>query len=494
MPNNWQSILDEIKSRVSDMAYLTYFPRLKFISLEGGVLKLSAPNPFIKQQIESKYRMEVIASVRSLGLECETIEVEIASSEPVNKTRAVEIVPNEPLGSKIPEAKPVAIPTPTSTPVKTEASMKMPKIQAYTPVHSVPNNVTHSKNPRFDTSNDGLNAEYRLATYVIGSNNDLAVSAAQQVIENPGIRFNPYFIYGGAGTGKTHLIQAIGNEIKIKHPELKVLFVTIEQFYHDFVESMRKKIDGFAEKYRSVDVLIIDDFQFIVGKEKSQEEFFHTFNELHNHNKQIIISSDRLPSQIATVDQRLASRLMMGVPIDIGFPDFETRCAIVKQKAELKGYSLDNRTVEFIAQSAKSNIRELEGNLNRILLLADVRGVDPSELVDDSMDTPAENTFAPSMKQRAINPRAVIDTVAKYYGLDTNDLLGKSRLKDIKTARQIAMYIMNEELSLSTVRIGQEFSKDHTTIMHGIKVVKENLKTDFNLRSQMTELRDKIYG
>ena len=489
MPNNWQSILDEIKSRVSDMAYLTYFPRLKFISLEGGILKLSAPNAFIKQQIESKYRMEVIASVRSLGLECDSIEVEIASSEPVKQSRAVEIIPNEPLGSKKPETK-----TEVSTPIKTEASMKMPKIQNYTPVHSVPNNVTHSKNPRFDTSNDGLNAEYRLSNYVIGSNNDLAVSAAQQVIENPGARFNPYFIYGGAGTGKTHLIQAIGNEIKIQHPELKILFVTIEQFYHDFVESMRKKIDGFAEKYRSVDVLIIDDFQFIVGKEKSQEEFFHTFNELHNHNKQIIVSSDRLPSQIATVDQRLASRLMMGVPIDIGFPDFETRCAIVKQKAELKGFDLDNHTVEFIAQSAKSNIRELEGNLNKILLLADLRGVDPSTLIDDSLDTAADTTFAPSTKQRSISPRAVIETVAKYYGLDPNDLLGKSRLKDIKTARQIAMYIMNEELSLSTVRIGQEFNKDHTTIMHGIKVVKENLKVDFNLRSQMTELRDKIYG
>lgn len=492
MPNNWQSILDEIKSRVSNMAFLTYFPRLKFISLENGVLKLSAPSAFIKQNIESKYHDEVMASVLALGLECNSIEVEIASSEPAKQSHAIEAVPNEPIGRKTETSAPIQASAPTS--LKKEESMRMPKPQQYTPVHSVPNNVTHSKNPRFDTSNDGLNAEYRLSNYVIGSNNDMAVAAAQQVIENPGVRFNPYFLYGGPGVGKTHLIQAIGNEIKIKHPELRVLFVTIEQFYHDFVESMRKKIDGFAEKYRNVDVLIIDDFQFIVGKEKSQEEFFHTFNELHNHNKQIIISSDRMPDQIATVDQRLASRLVMGGAMDIQFPDFETRCAIVKEKAELKGFSLDNRTVEFIAQSTKNNVRELEGNLNRILLLADLRGVDPGSLIDDSVDMPTESTFAPSAKQRAIQPRSVIETVAKYYGLDPKDLLGKSRLKDIKTARQIAMYIMNEELSLSTVRIGQEFNKDHTTIMHGIKVVKENLKVDFNLRSQMTELRDKIYA
>ena len=173
--------------------------------------------------------------------------------------------------------------------------------------------------------------------------------------------YNPYFIYGGSGLGKTHLIKAIGNEIHERYPEKKVLYVTIEQFYHEFVEAMRRKIEGFAEKYRQVDVLIVDDFQSIVGKEKSQEEFFHTFNELHNANKQIIVSSDRLPNQIATVDARLASRLMTGIPIDIQMPDFEVRCAILKMKAEMMGAEIDDKTVEYLADNIRTNIRELEG-------------------------------------------------------------------------------------------------------------------------------------
>jgi len=343
--------------------------------------------------------------------------------------------------------------------------------------------------PPIRSSTTGLNEKYRFDNYVVGDNNNLAVSAAHAVVEKPGARYNPYFIYGGPGVGKTHLIQAIGNEIVAKYPDMKVLYTTIEQFYHEFVDMMRKNLSGFADKYRKVDVLIIDDFQFITGKEKSQVEFFHTFNELHQKNKQIIVSSDRLPMQVADVDPRLSSRLMGGVPIDIQMPDFETRCAILKSKVELMGAEIEDAAIEYLAENIKTNIRELEGQLQKLLAFAEMKGVSPSEVISDGcLDNERYR------ETRAISPKQVVDKVAKFYDLTSKDLLGISRVAQVKTPRQVAMYLMNEELGLSTVRIGREFNKDHTTIMHGIKKIKADIKSDFYLRQQLATLREKLYG
>jgi len=459
MPNEWQSVLDEIKNNVSEMAYEAYFARFHFVSNEDGILVTSAPNVFIKTQIEGKYRNAIMDALKSTNFTYKDFQVIIDGRE--NKTtvkRAVEIMPDNKAVTSIPRRNI------TSSPI------------AYI-------------DQKRSANSNGLNPKFRLSNYVVGSNNDLAVSAAHAVIENPGMRYNPYFIYGGPGLGKTHLIQAIGNEILAINPDMNVLYVTIEQFYHEFVEAMRKKLDGFSEKYRNVDVLIIDDFQFIANKEKSQDEFFHTFNELQQHDKQIIVASDRLPAQIATIDERLASRLMMGVPIDIQMPDFETRCAILKSKAELLGAEIDDKTVEFIAENVRNNIRDLEGKLNQILALAELRGVPPCDLIDDNYI--AQTNI--QTKRKTISAKQLIDKVAKYYDLSAKEILGTSRVKNIKTARQIGMYLMKEELGMSTVEIGRELSKDHTTVMHGIKVVKTNLKTDFNLREQITDLRQKMY-
>ena len=480
MPNVWQSVLDEIKTHVSDMAYATYFTQLKLISNENGILTIEAPNIFVKQQIEGKYRDRIRAALEALDVGELQIQVEVAKVEKKQNRMAVEVVSNSPIGQ-----------TTSENPSRSSS--------AVTPIpasvgRQVPNSVTHSKKPRFTTVDTGLNPRFLLSDYVIGSNNDLAMSAAQAVIREPGLVYNPLFIYGGAGVGKTHLIQGIGNEIHKQHPELRILYVTIEQFYSDFVNAMKNKISGFAEKYRNLDVLIIDDFQFIAGKEKSQEEFFHTFNELYQHNKQVIVASDRLPTEIATVDPRLSSRLTMGMPIDIQLPDFETRCAIIKLKTELKGDEIDDETVQYLAKNIQTNVRDLEGSLNRILALASIRGISPREVIGGEMSDPATpQIMTATNRGRVAQPKKVIETVSTYYGIESKELLGKSRQKDIKTARQIAMYLMNEELNLSTVRIGNEFQKDHTTIMHGIKVIKEDLKNDFNLRSQISELREKIY-
>ncbi len=459
MPNEWQTVLDELKTRVTDMAFETYFKNLKFVTNEDGNLVLAAKNVFVKANMEGKYNNILREALAAGGIDF--ADMKIILDETKNKTtvkRAVEILPTEPVVSNKPKYNRPTVSIDKVVPKKTDES--------------------------------GLNPNYRFDNYIVGSNNDLAVSAAHAIVEHPGTRYNPYFLYGGSGLGKTHLIQAIGNEILVQHPEMKVLYVTIEQFYHEFVEAMRKKLDGFTEKYRKVDVLIVDDFQYIEGKDKSQVEFFHTFNDLHQRGKQIIVSSDKLPTQIATVDQRLASRLMMGVPVDIQFPDFETRCAIVKAKAELLGAEIGDNAVEYLAKNIQTNIRDLEGQLNSMLLISDMRGISPDELIAEGLiATPSDDT-----RRRSVSPKQVVDKVAKYYNLNSKDLYGTSRIKDIKSARQIAMYLMKDQLGLSTVKIGNEFNKDHTTIMHGIKVVENALKTDFNLRSQISDLREKIYA
>lgn len=455
MRNEWQGVLDEIQRNTSDMAFRTYFANLKLRSKEGGVLIIDVPNVFIKAQLEGRKRSVLVDALKITGIEYDELKIEVNrddNSRKVERKTAVEVVEDD-----------------------------------YSPIKTNESNIKVSPIATIDSN--GLNPRYRFSNYIVGENNDLAVSAAHAIVENPGQRYNPYFIYGGPGLGKTHLIQAIGNELANRNPNMRILYVTIEQFYHDFVEAMRKKLDGFSDKYRKVDVLIVDDFQFIVGKEKSQDEFFHTFNELHQKNKQIIVSSDRLPNQIATVDERLSSRLMMGVPIDIQMPNFEVRCAILKSKAELLGMDLSDSVVEFLAENVKSNIRELEGKLNQLLALSDVRGIDPEMLISDGYMDEMVRT-----RKRGLSAKQIIDKVAKYYDLNSKDLLGSSRMKNIKSARQIAMYLMSEELDYSTVKIGNEFSKDHTTVMHGIRKIKQDLKVDFTLREQLADLRGKIYG
>ena len=455
MPNNWQTVLDEIKSSVSDMAFKTYCTNIKYISAEDCVVTFSVPNSFVKSSIEKKYYNQVVDALKMAGFDCDSFNI-IIDDQP-KKTiirRPVEIVPGAPAQKKTAES-----------------------------VSSIGSIIKTT----YNTPSNGLSPNYRLDNYVVGGNNDVAVGAARAIIDNPGAVYNPLFIYGGSGYGKTHLIQAIGNEIHNKYPDMNVLYVTIEQFYGDFVSSIQnKKLENFKQKYRDLDVLIVDDFQFITGKTESQNEFFHTFNQLYSKNKQVIIAADRLPAQIATVDPRLASRLTQGIALDIQLPDFETRCAIIKTKAELMGHDIDNSTVEYLANNFKTNIRDLEGGLNQVLLLSDLRGVSTSEVINEISPVTQQS-------QHHISPRQVVDKVAKYYNLTSKDLLGTSRMKDIKNARQVAMYLMNTDLELSTVKIGSEFKKDHTTIMHGISMIKDRIKTDFSLREQVSELRSRLY-
>ncbi len=480
MPNEWQTVMDKLRDLTSDMVFRTYLTNLKFVSLDqDGLLTISAPTIFVISQIEKKYLDSLKDALDEADFGYADIKLVQEKAQNKSVVRRAHEVNYETEGYN-------TAPAPQMQDSFENALADSEKTNNFTPkVAKVAPRVLKKDD------NSNLNEIYRLDNYVIGSNNELAVNAARAIIDHPGMMYNPLFLYGGAGCGKTHLVQAIGNEIRLVHPEMKVLYCTIEQFYHEFVQAMRNKLSNFSDKYRSLDVLIVDDFQMIVGKEKSQEEFFHTFNDLFLRNKQVIVTSDRLPSDIETVDKRLSSRLMQGMPIDIQMPDFETRCAILHSKAEIRGYmNIDNRTIEYIAENIKTNIRELEGKLNWFAALADTRGVMSSELIDDDK---VRSHIATSAAQN-VSTKQIINQTATFFALSPNDLLGTSRLKNIKDARQIAMYLMSKELKMSTTKIGHEFKKDHTTVMHAIERVNERMQKEFELRNQITQLREKIYG
>ena len=327
--------------------------------------------------------------------------------------------------------------------------------------------------------------------FVIGTNNDLAVSVARNVIDHPGTRYNPFFLYGGPGLGKTHLVQAIGNEILKRDPKLRVLYTPISSFYSDFIKSLQnKKSDEFRQKFRKLDVLIIDDFQMIMNKDASQAEFFDIFNELTMNNKQVIVTSDRLPDQIKSVDERLASRLSQSGEFDLQMPQFEDRCAILRSMAEFRGAEIEDEAIEYIADNVKTNIRALEGELNHILAVADFKGMTPLEVINEGY----VNTTN-SARTKTVSPKQVVERVAKYYQLTTKEMCGKSRVAHIKNARQVAMYILSKDLGMSTPKIALEVGvKDHTTVMHGIKKIDGDLKLNFNLRDQISEIKEKLYG
>jgi chromosomal replication initiator protein len=338
-------------------------------------------------------------------------------------------------------------------------------------------------------STNGLNPRYTFGTFIVGGSNELAYTACQAVAGNPGTKYNPIFIYGGVGLGKTHLIQAVGNEIMQKNPDAQILYISTETFVNDFLDHIRYKKKGFSTKYRNVDVLIIDDMQFIAGKEKTQEEFFHTFNALHQANKQIIISSDKPPKSIPTLEERLRSRFEWGMSIDIQMPDFETRCAILETKANNSNVSLSRETVEYLATHIKTNVRELEGALNQLLAFAEMRGIEP-----DIQTAAGLVGNVRASRPHHVTPKQIVQKTAQHFQVEPTDILSPKRDKHIVVPRQIAMYLLRSELHLSFPKIASELGrKDHTTAIHSVEKIEKAIKLDYLVRQQVTEIREKLY-
>lgn len=333
-----------------------------------------------------------------------------------------------------------------------------------------------------------LNPRYTFDTYVVGSGNRLAHAACQAVADKPARAYNPLFLYGGVGLGKTHLLHAIGNACHASG--LNVLYVSSEEFTNDMINAIRSHTtQAFREKYRSADVLLIDDIQFIAGKESTQEEFFHTFNTLHGQDKQIIVSSDRPPKSLVTLEERLRSRFEWGLTADIQAPDLETRLAILRSKAERTGRQISDEILESIAERVQSNIRELEGALNRIIAYADLSG---TSLTPDLVEV-ALADLMPSKND--IKPNHVVDLVARKFGLTSEKLLGRDRTKEIALPRQIAMYLLREEAKISFPQIGEVLGgRDHSTVMSAYEKIKEQIHADRRLEQDIASIKQQLYN
>jgi len=450
----WQAVLGEIELSVSRGNFVTWFKNTQLVRNKDDVLVVGVPNIFVKNQLERKFNDLVLEVLAKNGVKPQKIEYKIHTgiSVPVKDTddeRVAQLIDEKPA----PRAHQLS-------------------------------NVTHSYR-------QGLNERYTFDNFVVGAGNELAYAACQAIANAPGTKYNPLFIYGGVGIGKTHLIQAVGNAVLAARPSARIVYASTEQFVQEFVDALRfkKNTSDFAGFYRGADVLIVDDVQFLAGKEKIQEEFFHTFNALYQANKQIIMSSDKPPKDIPTLEERLRSRFAWGMTLDMQTPDFETRCAILQTKAGSQEVELPRDVVEFLATIVQNNIRELEGALNQLLAFCEMRGVLPDITVATTLFEGAKN------RPKHINARAIIERTAKHFHVSVEDILGPKRDKDIVVPRQIAMYMLRSELHLSFPKIAHELGrKDHTTAIHSIEKIQRELSYESPIRGYVNELKEKIYA
>ena len=351
--------------------------------------------------------------------------------------------------------------------------------------HAVPNSITHER--------ANLNSKYRFDTFVVGNNNKFAHSASLAVAEAPGETYNPLYLYGGAGLGKTHLMHSIGHFILNQNPDKKVLYATSEQFTNEVIESIRSgnaaNMNKFREKYRTVDVLLIDDVQFIIGKESTKEEFFHTFNVLHSAGKQIILSSDKPPKEMETLEERFRSRFEWGLIADIQPPDYETRMAILKKNAENYSREINEDIFKYIATNIKSNIRELEGAYNKVIAFSKLNNV---EITLDNVEEALKDIISPNAK-RQITPKIIIDIVADHFGITYEDIISKRRNSELVQPRQICMYLCRKLTDESLQSIGKALGKkDHTTVIHGIDKITEEIQTNNEIKNRIDIIMKKI--
>ena len=441
----WDEILQTVKTEhdVSDISFDTWIKPLEVFGVEGNTLYILVPSEQMTlSYISKKYYLPLkVAIAEIIGTE---YEIQFILPEQTRNIR-----PSNNKGKKTPEP---------------EASKR-----------------------------SNLNPNYTFDTFVVGSNNRFAQSASLAVAESPGEAYNPLYIYGGPGLGKTHLMHSIGHFILERNPEAKVLYVTSEEFTNEVIESIRSgnasAMNKFREKYRTIDVLMIDDVQFIIGKESTQEEFFHTFNELYLAKKQIVISSDKPPKDMETLEERIRSRFECGLTADIGSPDYETRMAILRRKEEMDNFHLDDEILKYIATNIKSNIRELEGALNKLLAYSNL---EKTEITMEVAMKELQNIISPD-KPREITPQLIIDVVCEHFHITKEQMISKSRSNDIAKPRQIAMYLCKNMTGVSLENIGELLGgRDHSTVIHGINKVEAELQTNEATVNLLNTIKKKI--
>jgi chromosomal replication initiator protein len=448
----WQSVLGELELQISKPNFQTWFKNSSITEKGDDYVVVSLESSFAKEWVENKYHKLILKLIRNFDPEIKEIRYQVQ-----------------------PQTKPAIV---------------ISKRKAELPNETDNLNISEfSIDPKTN-----LNSRYTFQNFVVGSNNELAYSATMAVIQELGKKYNPLFIYGGVGLGKTHLIQAAGNELrKIYKNKIGIKYVSTETFVNEVINGIKnKRMDDVKNKYRKVDVLIIDDIQFIAGKEKTQEEFFHTFNTLYENNKQIIISSDRSPYLLSTLEERLRSRFEGGMVADISYPDFETRMAILKLKLQTQHSDifLSDDILSLIAEKFPYNIRELEGALTRLLGIVKIRKLNPTKENIQALLNEITN-----QRIMMIAPELVIKAVAEFYNIPEKDLIGHSRKKELVKPRQIVMYLLREYLKYSFPTIARKLGdRDHTTILHAYNKINQELIKNHLLTQEINLIKEKIYN
>lgn len=441
----WEKTLNIIKGELTEVSFNTWLKCIEPIFMDGENIILGVPNDFTKGILETRYQNLIANGLKLVTSRKYNLEFLLNNEE---------------------------------------------NIKAINSKHQLQNKSTDQKNMNSDDLNSQLlNPKYTFDTFVIGNSNRFAHAASLAVAESPAKAYNPLFIYGGVGLGKTHLMHAIGHYILDANPRLKVVYVSSEKFTNELINSIKDdKNVTFRNKYRNIDILLIDDIQFIAGKERTQEEFFHTFNDLYEANKQIIISSDRPPKEIPTLEDRLRSRFEWGLIADIQPPDFETRIAILKKKADVENLSIPNDVMVYIANRIQSNIRELEGALIRVVAYSSLANREISvDLADEALKDIISN------KTKQVTVDLIQDVVASYFNLRVDDFKSKRRTRNVAFPRQIAMYLARKLTDLSLPKIGDEFGgRDHTTVIHAYEKISGDLENDDGLRETINELNKKL--
>jgi len=437
--NLWDKTLNTIKGELTNVSYNTWIKSLTPINIDNNIVVLKVPNEFTKDILESRYKSLLINTLKDVSSRDFDIKFIINKEEDKDLRNS----PNRPEREK-----------------------------------------------EIEVNSRNLNPKYTFDSFVVGNSNRFAHAASLAVAESPAKAYNPLFIYGGVGLGKTHLMHAIGHYVLLNNPNAKVVYVSSEKFTNELINSIKDdKNEAFRNKFRNIDVLLIDDIQFIAGKERTQEEFFHTFNALYESNKQIILSSDRPPKEIPTLEDRLRSRFEWGLIADIQVPDFETRIAILKKKADVENLNIPNEVMVYIATKIKSNIRELEGALIRIVAYSSLTNRE----ISIDLASEALRDLVSSKQPQAINIPLIQDVVSSYYNLRVEDLKSARKTRNVAFPRQVAMYLSRKLTDNSLPKIGEEFGgRDHTTVIHAYDKISTALKSDENLQNAVNEITKRL--
>ncbi len=451
----WQAVLAELElsPEISKPNFVTWFKNTDIINYQNNEVVICVPNAFYQTWLAKKYHQMIVKSL------------ERVTSKPIKKLEyKIGNIKNHFQETQLSDEKPTSSEVYSTCQTQTQTPTSIGKF--------------------------GLNAKYAFNRFVVGSGSELAYAAAQAVVNKPGEAYNPLFIYGGVGLGKTHLLQAIGNEMLRRNPNTNIIYASAEKFSNDFISSVKDgNAKNFQNHYRNIDLLLIDDIQFISGKDRTQESFFHTFNELHQQNKQVIMTSDRPPKAIPALEDRLKSRFEWGMIVDVSPPDLETRIAVLQKKCAELNFPLDQEVLQTTAVVVQKNIRELEGALNKIIAFHQLKNIIPTSESVKTLLSSLE--MRPS---RSLTPQQIIDAVCQFYEISIQDILGSSREKRFSMPRQIIMHLMRKELNMSYPTIGNELGgRDHTTAMHADHKINMRIEDDLKLKQDVDLIKQRLY-